>query len=146
MPEHSSFDAAILRVVPRVEREEFVNVGVVLFCQARGFLEARVELEPARLQALAPGLIDLHEIEQHLEHILRVCAGDRAAGPLSQLSPLERFHWLVAPRSTVIQVSPVHSGFCFDPVATLDHLMETMVKLPKVDVPASGRGQTFPSS
>ncbi len=146
MPERSSFDAAILRVVPRVEREEFVNVGVVLFCQARGFLEARVELDPPRLEALAPGLVDLREIEQHLEHILRVCAGDPAAGPLSQLSPLERFHWLVAPRSTVIQVSPVHSGFCADPVAALDHLMETMVKLPKVDAPAGGRDQSFPSS
>ncbi len=142
----SSFDAAILRVVPRVEREEFVNVGVVLFCQARGYLQARVELDRERLEALAPGLVDLREIEQHLEHILRVCAGDPAAGPLSQLSPLERFHWLVAPRSTVIQVSPVHSGFCVDPVATLDRLMATMVKLPRVDTPAAGRGQSSPSS
>ncbi len=131
MPERSSFDAAIIRVVPRVEREEFVNVGVVLFCQARNFLEARVELDAQRLEALAPGLVDLREIERHLEHILRVCAGDPAAGPLSELSPLERFHWLVAPRSTVIQVSPVHSGFCSDPAATLEHLMNTTVRLPK---------------
>ncbi len=137
MPERNSFDAAILRVVPRVEREEFVNVGVVLFCQARGFLEARIELDAQRLEALSPGWVDLDEIRQHLDHILRVCAGDPEAGPLSELSPLERFHWLVAPRSTVIQVSPVHSGFCFDPSEALEHLMQKMVKLPKVDVSAA---------
>jgi hypothetical protein len=131
MPERSSFEAAIVRVVPRVEREEFVNVGVVLFCPERRFLEARIELDSERLQALAPGLVDLAEVEQHLEHIRRVCIGDRAAGPLSELSPAERFHWLVAPRSTVIQISAVHSGFCSDPAQTLDHLVQTMVTLPK---------------
>ena len=131
MPERTSFEAAIVRVVPRVEREEFVNVGVVLFCPARRFLEARIELDPARLAALAPGLVDLREVQQHLEHIRRVCAGDRAAGPLSELSAAERFRWLVAPRSTVIQISPVHSGFCSDPTVALEHLMETMVNLPK---------------
>lgn len=131
MPDRTSFEAAIVRVVPRVEREEFVNVGVVLFCPAHRFLEARIELDQERLQALAPGLVDLQEVEQHLTHIRRVCAGDRAAGPLSELSQAERFRWLAAPRSTVIQVSPVHSGFCSDPTETLDHLVQTMVSLPK---------------
>lgn len=131
MPERSSFEAAILRVVPRVEREEFVNVGVVLFCPERHFLQARIEVDPERIEALAPGMIDLAEVEQHLEHIRRVCAGDRAAGPLSDLTTAERFHWLVAPRSTVIQISPVHSGFCSDPAEALDHLVRTMVRLPK---------------
>jgi Protein of unknown function (DUF3037) len=131
MPERSSYEAAIVRVVPRVEREEFVNVGAVLFCPERRFLQARIALDPERLEALAPGLVDLQEVKQHLEHIRRVCAGDRAAGSLSALSQAERFHWLVAPRSTVIQVSPVHSGFCSDPADTLDHLVRTMVSLPK---------------
>lgn len=131
MPERSSFEAAIVRVVPRVEREEFVNVGVVLFCPERRFLQARIEVDAKRLEALAPGSVEVTEVEQHLEHIRRVCAGDRAAGPLSELSQAERFHWLVAPRSTVIQISSVHSGLCHDPAETLDRLMQTMVSLPK---------------
>jgi hypothetical protein len=133
MPERSSFEAAIIRVVPRVEREEFVNAGVVLFCPAQRFLETRVELDLERLNALAPGLVDPAEIQAHLAHLQQVCAGGEAAGALGGLSQAERFHWLVAPRSTVIQLSPVHSGFCDDPRATLEHLMQTMVRLPRAE-------------
>jgi Protein of unknown function (DUF3037) len=131
MPARDCFEAAILRVVPRVEREEFINAGVVLFCQARRFLAARIELDRRRLAALAPGLVDADEVQQHLEHIRLVCEGHDAAGPIGQLSQAERFHWLVAPRSTIIQVSAAHSGLTDNPSLTLDHLMETMVLLPK---------------
>jgi len=120
----TSFDYAIVRVVPCVEREEFINVGVILFCREQRFLDARIALDKARLAALCPS-VDIAEIEQHLNLIPRICAGD--GGPLSQLSQPERFHWLVNPRSTSIQVSPVHTGVCDNPAATLDHLMETMV-------------------
>jgi hypothetical protein len=131
MPARDCFEAAIIRVVPRVEREEFINAGVVLFCQARRFLAARIELDRRRLAALAPGLVDADEVQQHLEHIRLVCEGHDAAGPIGQLSQAERFHWLVAPRSTIIQVSAAHSGLTDNPSLTLDHLMETMVLLPK---------------
>ena len=131
MPARECFEAAILRVVPRVEREEFINAGVVLFCQARRFLGARIELDRSRLAALAPGLIDFDEVQQHLDHIRLICEGHAEAGPIGQLSQAERFHWLVAPRSTIIQVSAAHSGLSEDPALTLKHLMETMVLLLK---------------
>lgn len=124
----SSFDYAIVRVVPRVEREEFINAGVILFCRTRRFLGARVELDTARLATLAPDL-DPAEVKEHLDSIPRVCAGGAAAGPIGRLSLPERFHWLVAPRSTMIQPSAVHSGLCADPAAMLEHLMQTMVRL-----------------
>lgn len=129
MPTPSSFDYAIVRVVPRVEREEFINVGVVLFCRTRRYLAARIDLDEQRLRALMPD-IDLDEVRRHLAVIPRVCAGGPDAGPIGRLSQSERFHWLVSPRSTVIQTSPVHSGLCRDPEAALDHLMATMVRLP----------------
>lgn len=129
MPALASFDYAVVRVVPRVEREEFVNAGVILFCRTRRFLEARIELNQARLRALAPA-IDLLEVEERLALIPRICRGGPTAGPLGALSQAERFHWLVAPRSTVIQTSPVHSGICDDPLAELERLMATMVRLP----------------
>ena len=128
MPERSCFDAAAIRVVPRVEREEFINAGVVLYCRPRGFLAARIELDEARLRVLAPEQMDLDEIKRHLEHILSVCAGGPAAGPLGELSQAERFHWLVSPRSTIIQLSPPHSGLCDDPADMLEHLMDVMVR------------------
>ncbi len=133
MPERSAFEAAVIRVVPRVEREEFINVGVVLFCAAHHFLDALIELDVSRLEALAPALLEVGEVQAHLAHLQRVCAGGEAAGALANLSQAERFHWLVAPRSTVIQLSSVHSGFCDNPRATLEHLMQTMVRLPKAE-------------
>lgn len=125
----ASFDYALVRVVPSVERGELINVGVVLFCRTRRYLAARIEPNEARLRALWPE-IDLDPVLHHLEVIPRVCAGGRAAGPIGQLGQAERFHWLVAPRSTVIQTSAVHSGLCVDPAATLEHLMDAMVRPP----------------
>jgi hypothetical protein len=129
MPALRSFDYAIIRVVPRVEREEFVNVGVILFCRTCPFLGARMALDRNRLLALAPD-IDLTEVEGQLALISLVCAGDPAAAPMSELSLSARFHWLVSPRSTVIQMSPVHPGLSRDPEATLAHLVDTVVRTP----------------
>lgn len=126
MPETASFDYAIVRIVPHVEREEFVNVGVILFCRTRRFLAAQVELNEARVTTLAPEF-DIERARESLEIIPRICAGDNS--PIGQLEQAERFHWLVTPRSTSIQVSPVHTGICTDPEESLNHLMDTMVRV-----------------
>lgn len=120
------FQYAVLRLVPRIERDEFVNVGVIVFCRTRGFLRARVALDPRRVEALAPGF-DLETVREHLEARVRVAAGDPDAGPIAALPQSERFHWLVAPSSTVIQTSPVHSGLCEEPDALLDRLFGQLV-------------------
>jgi hypothetical protein len=125
-----AYDYAVLRVVPRVERAEFVNAGVILSCPARDFLAARIELDESRLLALDP-TVDLDAVRAHLASVPVICAGGAAAGPIGALTPRERFHWLVAPRSTIIQTSPVHTGRCADPQATLDHLLDTMVRPPR---------------
>ena len=122
----SSYDYAIVRVVPRVEREEFINAGVILSCPAQDFLGARIELDERRLLALDAG-VDLESVRANLGSIPLLCAGGPTAGPIGKLTPRERFHWLVAPRSTIIQTSPVHSGRCQDPAVALDHLVRTMV-------------------
>lgn len=121
------YDYAIVRVVPRVEREEFINAGVVLSCPTRDFLAARIELDEARLLALDPS-VDQEAVRANLASIPIVCAGGPAAGALGKLSARERFHWLVAPRSTVIQTSAVHTGRCEDPERAIEHLLETMVR------------------
>lgn len=121
------YSYAIIRVVPRVERGEMVNVGVVLFARTMGFLEARVELPRQRLKAIAPTL-DLPAVERHLAAFQAVAAGDPSAGPVAALPPSERFHWLTAPRSTIIQTSPVHVGHCADPAAALGYLMDCIVR------------------
>jgi hypothetical protein len=126
MPERSSYDYAVIRVVPRIEREEFINAGVIVFSRVLKFLEARVRLNHERLRALAPN-VDLALVEEHLSNIPLVCAGGTAAGPIGELPQHERFHWLVAPRSTIIQTSPVHSGICSDPGLVLDHLLKSLV-------------------
>jgi len=129
VPALDSFDYAVVRVVPRVEREEFSNAGVILFCRTRRYLGVRIALDTDRLRAFAPWL-DPAEVEHHLAVIPLICAGDPAGGPIAQLPLAGRFHWLVAPRSTMIQPSPVHSGLCLDPEATLGHLLQSMVLLP----------------
>lgn len=122
----SAFSYAIVRVVPRVERGERFNAGVVLFCRQLDFLGARVWLDEARLAALAPG-VSPAEIQPHLDALVRVAAGDAGAGPIAALPPSERFGWLAAPSSTVIQPSRVHTGLCDDPRAELDSLFAEMV-------------------
>jgi hypothetical protein len=124
---HAIYDYAVIRVVPRVEREEFVNVGVIVACQDAGLLEARIELDEARLLALDPTL-DVNTIRGHLDTIPAICVGGAAAGPLGALSRRQRFDWLTAPRSALIQTSAVHSGRCTNAAAVIDHLMQTMVR------------------
>ena len=123
----SPFQYAIVRVVPRVERGECVNAGVVLFCRPRRFLAARVALDAARVRALAPEA-DLEAVRGHLDAFARIAAGDPQAGPMAALPPSERFHWLVAPSSTIVQPSEVHTGLCEDPAACLDELFERLVR------------------
>lgn len=131
--ERHTYDYAIVRVVPRVDRGEQVNVGVVLSCPSRDFLEARIELDDRRVLALDPGL-DLEALRAHLEVIPRICRGGPDAGPVGALPQRNRFHWLVAPRSTVIQMSSVHTGRTTDPAGCLERLMATMVRVaPGVD-------------
>jgi hypothetical protein len=113
--------------MPRVEREECVNVGAIVSCPAQGFLEARIELDEQRLLAL-DATLDIATVRDHLAAIPIICTGGEPAGPIGQLSQRERFHWLVAPRSTIIQTSPVHTGCCKDPAAVLEHLLDTMVR------------------
>jgi hypothetical protein len=119
----ASFDYAVIRVVPRVERQEFINAGVVLFCLEKRYLAARFHLNPERLKALWPA-IDLQLVQGHLEAIERICAGDPDAGPIARLTQRERFHWLIAARSTIIQPSPVHTGICTETTPMLDRLAE----------------------
>jgi hypothetical protein len=125
-PRRSVFQYAIVRVVPRVERGECLNVGIVLLCRPRRYLGARIELDTARLAAFAPEL-DPATIRPHLEAIERICRGEPTAGPIARLGLAERFHWLVAPASTIIQPSEVHTGLCQDPAAELEHLVATLV-------------------
>ena len=126
MPGLCVFDYAVVRVVPRVEREECINAGVILFCRERRYLDARVSLPVSRLAALAPQM-EPATVQAHLDLIPVICAGGPAAGPLGLLTQVERFRWLTSPRSTVVQVSPVHAGLCADPAVALAHLMATMI-------------------
>jgi hypothetical protein len=123
------FDYAVVRVVPRVDRGEFLNAGVIVFSPTAGFLRSRIELDRERLRALAPSL-DVAAVESYLEIIPKVCAGGGEAGSIGELPQRARFHWLVAPRSTIIQMSPVHSGVHHDLDAALDHLFEKLVRPP----------------
>ncbi len=127
MPALSTYDYAVIRVVPRVEREEFLNAGVIVFCRTRRFLGAAIDLDARRLAGMAPWL-DAEEVGRHLATIARICRGGPGAGPIGALSLPERFHWLVSPRSTVIQTSPVHSGLCDDPAAVLARLLAAAVR------------------
>lgn len=123
MPAQHPFNYVIVRVVPSVERGEYVNAGVILFCRTLGYLAARVELNRERLLALDPDC-QVDAIRQHLELIPRICSG---GGPIGKLSLSERFHWLASPRSTVVQVSDIHAGLCEDPADTLNRMFEMLV-------------------
>ena len=126
MPDKFRYDYAVVRVVPKVDREEFINAGVIVSCPELSYLEARIKLDESRLLALDPN-IDLVLVRKHLESIPKICRGGEDAGSIGQLPQRQRFHWLVAPRSTIIQTSPVHTGRCGDPAAALERLVTTMV-------------------
>ncbi|MCB0243284.1 MAG: DUF3037 domain-containing protein [Anaerolineae bacterium] len=126
MPEAHALEYVVVRVVPRPEREEFINAGVILFCRTLRFLDCRISLDEARLFALAPD-VDLDAVCAHLELIPRICAGGPEAGEIGAMDQPERFRWLASPRSTVVQVSSVHGGLCHDPQAALDDLYAKMV-------------------
>jgi Protein of unknown function (DUF3037) len=126
MPGRDPFQYAVLRVVPRVERGEALNAGVVLFARAHDFLAARVHLDRDRLAALDPEA-DADALTRQLEGLARVAAGDPEAGPIARMPPSERFSWLVAPASTVIQPGEVHTGLCDDPEAVLDRMFARLV-------------------
>lgn len=126
MPDKFRYDYAVIRVVPKVDREEFINAGVILSCPDLSFLEARIKLDDSRLLALDPSA-DLELVRTHLAVIPTICEGGDDAGSIGQLPQRQRFHWLVAPRSTIIQTSPVHTGRCNDPASALDHLVTRMV-------------------
>ncbi len=130
MPALCTYDYAVVRVVPHVDRGEFVNAGVILSCTSAQFLEARIELDEARLRALDPAL-DLTSIRTALAALPAICSGGPGAGPFAALSARQRFDWLVAPRSASIQTSPVHSGRCTDLGIALDRLMGKMVRPPR---------------
>jgi hypothetical protein len=127
VPTPQLYDYALIRVVPRPERGEFINAGVILSCPTLRLLEARIELDPRRLQALCPS-VDLDLVQAHLASFPAICAGGATAGPIGRLTPRERFHWLTAVRSAAIQTSPVHTGRSTDPLAVLERLLATMVR------------------
>jgi len=122
-----TYDYAIVRVVPRVDRGEFVNAGIILSCDVERILQASIELDEAVLLALDAG-VDLDLVRSSLAAIPAICAGGADAGALGQLSARERFHWLVSPKSTIVQTSPVHTGQCHDLGTVIDHLMDKMVR------------------
>ena len=129
MAAEHTYDYAIIRVVPRVERGEMVNVGVIVSCPAVDFLESAIEIDDATLLALDPSL-DLDAVQTNLATIPVICRGGAEAGPIGALPQRQRFRWLVSPRSTMIQMSPVHTGRTADPAAALAHLMKVMVRRP----------------
>jgi len=127
MPERSLFEYAVIRIVPRVEREEFLNVGVVLFCRDQRYLHCLFEIDEARIRAFSPE-INIDELHEYLCAFRLICAGDPHAAPMSLLPMIERFRWLTAARSTMLQTSRVHSGLCLDAASTLEGLYERLVK------------------
>jgi hypothetical protein len=130
VPTPHTYDYAIIRVVPRVEREEFINVGVIISCPSARSLEARIELDEARLHALAPSL-DIDALQPYLKAIEAICRGDTDAGPIAALPSRSRFYWLTAKRSSIVQISPAHVGRTLHPERIVEHLMERMVRVPR---------------
>lgn len=126
MPEKLLFEYAVIRIVPRVEREEFINAGIVLYCSKKNYLQIKFTIDDRKIRCLCTK-IDILEIEKYLEAFTIVGAGGKAAGSLGKLSTAERFRWLTAKRSTVVQISSVHPGYCQDPQEKLDQLFEQLV-------------------
>jgi hypothetical protein len=139
----SPFAYTVLRAVPRVERGEFINIGVVLFCREKRYLGAKVGLDRARLAAIAPDC-DPEEIQAQLDAIVRVSHGDAEAGPIARLSKSERFHWISSPHSTIVQRSEPHTGLTDDPSATLDRLFRDLVLAPRSNAAAGPVGAAGP--
>jgi hypothetical protein len=127
MPALRTYDYAVIRVVPRVERGEFVNAGIILSCDVERILLADIELDEKALLTIDPH-VDMELVRNALASIPAICAGGEAAGDIGKMTARERFHWLVAPRSTIVQTSPVHTGQCAEPAAALGHLMQMMVR------------------
>ena len=138
MPADYTYDYAIVRVVPRVDRGERINVGVILSCPDLDFLDARIDVDEAAVRALDP-TVDLDAMRANLATIPVVCRGGAAAGPIGELPPRGRFRWLVSPRSTIIQPSAVHTGRTTDPAACLEHLVDTLVRRPSAESAWPGR-------
>ena len=132
MPVEHTYDYSIVRVVPRVDRGEQVNVGVIVSCPDLDYLDARIEVDESVLRVLDPA-IDMAAVRGNLELIPAVCRGGPEAGPIGELPPRGRFRWLVSPRSTIIQPSPVHTGRTSDPAACLEHLMDRVVRRPSAE-------------
>lgn len=126
MQDQNIYEYAVIRVVPRVEKEEFLNVGVIMSCPEIDFLEARIKLDEERLKAFDRDL-DIEIIRMHLSTIPEICKGEANSGSIGKLTKRERFRWLTSPKSTIIQMSPVHSGYCKDPSKEIEHLLEKMV-------------------
>ncbi len=123
------YDYAVIRIVPKVDREEFINAGIILSCEEKEFLEAKIEIDEKRLIAIDADF-DIETAKTHLDAIYAICRGGKEAGTIGESSQRQRFHWLTSPKSTVIQTSPVHSGYCKNPAEALKHLFGTMVKKP----------------
>jgi hypothetical protein len=128
MSDNRLFEYAVLRVVPRVEREEFLNVGVILYCPRKKFLQTLFTLDETRLRAIFPD-IDIAEVQPHLEAFRHIALGNPEGGPIAALDIASRFRWLTATRSTILQTSKVHPGFCDDPAAALQRLHDQLVTL-----------------
>ena len=133
MPAEYTYDYSIIRIVPRVDRGEQINVGVILSCPDADFLDARIELDESVLRAVDPA-VDIASVRANLDMIPAVCRGGPEAGPIGELPPRGRFRWLVSPRSTIIQPSPVHTGRTADPKACLEHLMDRVVRRPRAEM------------
>lgn len=127
MQDKNLFEYAVIRFLPRVEREEFMNIGIILYCPAQKFLHVAFEINEQRLSAFCRDFT-VTDLQEHLSAFEQICAGGKEAGPIGQLSIGERFRWLTAPRSTIVQISPTHSGLCADPKTMLEHLIETLVR------------------
>ncbi|HYE56444.1 MAG TPA: DUF3037 domain-containing protein [Chitinophagaceae bacterium] len=127
MQEQHLFEYAVIRIMPRVERQEFVNAGIILFCKSRQFLHVVYEVNEQKIKTLCPKC-DVEELAAHLQAFALIAAGDKKAGPIAQLDPPSRFRWLTAQRSTILQTSGVHPGLCDDPMQTVEKLFDQLVR------------------